>query len=319
MPGIEGDERAVSGERVAGREPPRSGILNIDKPAGLTSHDVVQVLRRASGVRRVGHAGTLDPLATGVLLVCLGSATRVIDDLQAGRKGYRAEVCLGVATTTYDAEGEVVARSDPSRLTDAAIAEAVGAWRGEVQQSPPMFSAVHHDGRRLYDLARQGIEVDRALRPVTVHRLDIVAWSPPTLVLDMEVSKGTYVRALAHDIGQALGVGGHVAALRRTAVGSFVIAEAETLSRVVDAFEEGWWPHVIHPLDAALAHYSAMVVDAACAAAIRLGQQVDGPPPSSPGAPITRAYESGGRFVGLLRWDPLTERWQPDRVFPAAP
>jgi tRNA pseudouridine55 synthase len=315
---FDGDQPTAVDAATAYREPPRSGILNIDKPAGPTSHDVVQVVRRASGQRRVGHAGTLDPLATGVLLVCLGSATRVIDDLQSGRKAYRAEACLGVSTTTYDAEGEVVTTRDPSRVTLPALEEAVAAWRGEVLQAPPMHSAVHHEGRRLYEFARKGIEIERAPRPVTIHRLEIAAWAPPIVTLAMVVSKGTYVRSLVHDIGGALGVGAHLVRLRRTAVGPFSVEDAAPLSRVVDAFVEGWWPQLMHPLDAALAHCPALVVDAAAVAAIRRGQQVDGPEPGARG-PRARAYDEGGGFIGILRWDAVTGRWQPDRVFPPPP
>jgi tRNA pseudouridine55 synthase len=302
-------------------EPPKSGILNIAKPLGMTSHDVVQAVRKASGERRVGHAGTLDPLARGVLVVCLGSATRVIEEVQATRKTYVAIVRLGEATTTYDAEGEVTLHTDPSQLSHVShdqVEAALAAFRGDILQTPPMYSALKHQGRRLYDLARQGIEVERPARPVSVYDLRITDWSLPDVTLTMTVSSGTYVRSIAHDLGSALGVGAHLAGLERTAVGSFTLADAEPLHRVVEAFVDGWWPALLHPLDTALLAYSALIVDDASEAALRNGQQIPGPPPGPTVTHDVRAYHKDGRFIGLLRWDDVSERWQPTRIFPRA-
>ncbi len=296
-------------------QPPKSGILTIDKPRGLTSHDVIQAVRRAARVRRVGHAGTLDPLATGVLVVCLGSATRVIEEIQAAEKHYRTRVRLGIETSTHDAEGEAVESRDPSGLTRKRVEEALDAFRGEILQKPPMYSALKHEGKRLYELARAGIDVEREPRPVTVHQLEMIEWDPPELVLEMTVSKGTYVRAIARDLGRDLGAGGHLVDLRRTAIGRFTIENAEPLERVVEAFEEGWWPRLVSTLDTALLDHPAMIVDPRRETALRQGQQIDGPPPDK-GPALVRAYDQDGMFVGLLRWDALTDRWQPDRVFP---
>jgi tRNA pseudouridine55 synthase len=297
--------------------PPMSGILNVYKPPAMTSHDVVQAVRKASGERRVGHAGTLDPLARGVLVVCLGSATRVIEELQATRKVYIARIRLGTSTTTYDAEGAVVTEADPSGVSRADVEAALEAFRGEILQTPPMYSALKHGGRRLYELARQGIEVERTPRPVTVHELTLTDWSPPEFTLALTVSCGTYIRSIAHDLGAALGVGAHLTELERTAVGPFTAAEAESLVRVVESFGEGWWPQLLHPLDTALLAYAALIVDTAAEQAIRNGQQLDGPPPDDSVTREVRAYNADGLFIGLLRWDEITGRWQPDRVFPA--
>jgi tRNA pseudouridine55 synthase len=302
--------------RATSGEPVKSGILNIDKPDGRTSHDVVQAVRRASGVRRVGHAGTLDPSATGVLVVCIGSATRVIAEIQAGRKAYRARVTLGAATTTYDSTGETVARHDPSGVTRADVEAALAPFRGDILQQPPMYSALKHKGRRLYELAREGVEIEREPRPVTVEHLELIDWDPPDVSLEMTVSRGTYVRSIAHDLGARLGVGGHLSALERTAVGRFTIEEAVRLPRVVEAFVEGWWPSILQPLDAALVDLSAMVIDEADETAIRHGQQVVGPPPGAETTALVRAYDGSGRLVALMRWDDIHARWQPDRVFP---
>lgn len=299
-------------------EPPKSGILNVRKPPGMTSHDVVQAIRKAAGERRVGHAGTLDPLARGVLVVCMGSATRVIEEIQAMTKRYEARVRLGEVTETYDAEGAVVERHDAAGVTRDAVAAALDAFRGTILQTPPMYSAVKHEGQRLYELARQGVEVARQPRPVSVHELTLTDWTPPELTLRMAVSSGTYVRSIAHDLGQALGVGAHLVDLERTAVGLFRVAEAEALYRVVEAFAEGWWPALLHPLDAALLDYAAVVVDDAAESALRNGQQVRGPPPGTDVTAQVRAYNHEGLFVGLLQWDPITACWQPRRMFPKA-
>ena len=264
------------------KPPPKSGILNIDKPAGQTSHDVVAAVRRAAKIRRVGHAGTLDPMATGVLLVCFGTATRVIEELQAGQKAYRATLQFGVETDTYDFEGKVVAEKDASGISRQDVDTALHSYRGEIEQIPPMYSALKHKGKRLYELARQGIEVERPPRQLTVHSLDLVDFDATAgqAVLDMQVSKGFYVRSLAHDMGQDLGVGAHLIALRRTQVGQFTDDDATSLPQIVEAFVENWWPMVTHPLDTALMHYNALVVGAEEEDALRKGQQISMAPSS---------------------------------------
>ncbi|HEX5691816.1 MAG TPA: tRNA pseudouridine(55) synthase TruB, partial [Roseiflexaceae bacterium] len=206
------------------------GFLNIDKPAGPTSHDVVARVRRIARQKRVGHAGTLDPAATGVLVVGLGQATRLIEYVQdATSKRYHSVVFLGATTTTDDAEGEIIARAPLPALDSQAIEAALAAFRGTILQVPPMFSALHHEGRRLHELARAGQIVERAARPVTIEQLHLLDWSPPLLTLDVVCGKGTYIRSLARDVGEALGCGGYLQALRRTAVGTFTVADAVSL------------------------------------------------------------------------------------------
>lgn len=298
---------------------PKSGILNIDKPAGRTSHDIVNAVRRASGERRVGHAGTLDPMATGVLVVCIGSATRVVDDVQAFTKGYRARITLGSATDSYDATGQVTFTGDAARLaaiSRAEVEQALEAFRGEITQVPPMVSALKHEGTRLYELARRGVEVERAARPVTVYSLAVVDWSPPDVTVTLTCSRGTYVRSIAHDLGAALGVGAHLSGLERTQVGPFGIADAAPLVRVVEAFGEGWWQHLLYPLDTALLAYPTIIADDAVAEDMRAGRQFEAAAPATGRPPQVRVYHTGGAFVGMARWDAVTERWQPSRVFP---
>lgn len=214
--------------------PGPDGLCVVDKPVGWTSHDVVAKARRLLGTRRVGHAGTLDPGATGVLLLGVGRATRLLRFLGALPKSYIGEVVLGVETTTLDDEGDVVATHDMAGVTADTVRAAAAGFVGEIEQVPPMVSAVKVGGRRLHELARQGIEVDRPARRVTVHRLDVAPTGDPAVYrVEVDCSAGTYVRTLAADLGAALGGGAHLRRLRRTAVGSFTDAEARSLDDLV--------------------------------------------------------------------------------------
>lgn len=212
-----------------------AGVLVVDKPAGMTSHDVVARVRRALDMRRVGHTGTLDPAATGVLVCAVGRATRLVPVLQAGRKTYAATAVLGVVTDSQDADGEVVATTDASHLTEQGVCEVMNRFIGTIEQVPPMVSAVKVDGTRLHELAREGVEVEREARSVTVHDLVMEDWEPgehPRVSFLVTCSTGTYVRTLAHDIGVRLGVGGSLVSLRRVANGPFTIDRAMTLDEV---------------------------------------------------------------------------------------
>lgn len=203
-----------------------NGLLVVDKPAGWTSHDVVALVRAHTRVRKVGHAGTLDPAATGVLLVLVGRATKLADAWLTVDKEYVTTVTLGVATDSGDAAGRQVATKPVPALTRANIEAALANFRGAITQTPPMVSALKHHGRPLYWWARRGKTVDRAARPVQIHALDVLAWQPPRLTLRIACSKGTYVRTLAEDIAAALDTVGHLAALQRTRVGPYTIAQA---------------------------------------------------------------------------------------------
>ena len=213
------------------------GLVVVDKAAGMTSHDVVARIRRLARTRRVGHGGTLDPMATGVLIIGVGKATRLLTYVIGSGKGYAATIRLGQSTITDDAEGEVVATTPAEQVTDGAIRDGLGALTGEIQQVPSAVSAIKVDGKRAYKRVREGEQVTLAARPVTISRLDLLAIrrpSPEVVDVDVEVvcSSGTYVRAIARDLGAGLGVGGHLTALRRTAVGGFMLAEASTLEEL---------------------------------------------------------------------------------------
>jgi len=210
------------------------GILNLDKPAAWTSHDVVARVRRLAGQRRVGHAGTLDPAATGVLPVLLGRATRLVELIQAGRKTYQATVCLGAATTTDDAEGETIATAPVPTLSCEQVAGVLRRFEGTILQTPPRYSAIKVGGQRAYAVARRGDEPALQPRPVTIDALHLLACDPPTLCLEVHCGSGTYVRALARDLGAALGTLGHLTALVRTRVGPFGLEDAIRLDTLAE-------------------------------------------------------------------------------------
>lgn len=291
-----------------------SGVLNVDKAAGMTSHDVVARVRHLTGQRKVGHAGTLDPMATGVLLLCLGQATRVAEYLMAGRKQYRAVVCLGASTDTYDADGTITQSVESFHVSQDQIADALSAFQGTIQQVPPPYSAIRQKGRRLYELARRGIVVQVPPRKVEVDVIELIAWESPHLTLDVACSPGTYVRSLAHDLGQALGVGGHLAALTRLASGSWRLQAAITLDELQEAVEAGHWIHLLHPLDAALQGFERVDLPADLARRVSQGQSILLDPP--PNTPLARAYAPDDSLVAVLQ--PSSRKpglWRPKKVF----
>jgi tRNA pseudouridine55 synthase len=290
------------------------GILNIDKPQGITSYRVVAVVKRLSGERRVGHAGTLDPLASGVLPLCLGQATRLVEFLADASKTYRAGIELGLTTDTYDASGRVVQRGEPSDIRREQVEKALDSFRGVIRQTPPMYSAIKHRGRKLYELARAGITVDRKSRPVKIHRLDITDFQPPLITAEVECSKGTYIRSLAHDLGQSLGCGAILKSLTRLRYGPFDIKDAVSISRLEEAFGSGYWEHFLHPMDCVLTAWPAVVVDEATEQLIRNGLPVALSLESSDDRRC-RTYTADGDFLGVLRFEPQKGHWHPEKVF----
>lgn len=285
------------------------GILNIDKPQWLSSHDVVARLRRICATRRVGHAGTLDPLATGVLLVCVGRATRLSEYLMGQQKTYEATVRLGQTTNTYDAEGEVVTERPFSHITQSDIEEALQSFRGAIQQIPPIYSALKVNGQPMYKLARAGKEVEAKPRPVTIYALELLDWTPPNLQLRVVCATGTYIRSLAHDIGEQLACGGHITVLRRTAVGEFRVEDAISL----DALTNEMCQDVLFASDQAVIDMPRLDADEAETQALLLGQRI----PSLPGQPkegLVRVYDPAGEFFGILLRE--GDVWRPKKMFP---
>jgi len=301
------------------------GILNLNKPRGPTSHDVVDRVRALTSIRRVGHAGTLDPLASGVLLICIGRATRVSEYLMAGQKVYRACVRLGIATDTYDAQGQIVAEA-PVEVGRAQVDTALTHFRGTITQVPPMYSALKHEGTPLHRLARRGVEGEQLsllkARQVEIFGLELTAWEPPECTLEVVCSPGTYVRALAHDLGEALGCGAHLAGLIRLASGDFRLEDAVTLEKLTQAAAEERWPDLLHRMDAALTHFPALHLDASATRRVCSGQAIPTPPltPTHPeggweGGILARAYGPDGTFLALVAYDPAADAWRPRKVF----
>lgn len=270
------------------------GIVIVDKPAGLTSHTVVARIRRLAGTRKVGHAGTLDPMATGVLVVGLNRATRLLGHLQLADKSYDATILLGASTTTDDAEGEVVSTAPVDGVTAEAIEAAVAGFRGEISQVPSKVSAIKVDGRRAYERVRAGEEVALKARSVTVSRYDVVDVRPGPVGIEVDISvdcsSGTYIRALARDLGAELGVGGHLTALRRTRVGAFDLSVAHTLESLGHSFE---WLPIAEVAAGTFPRYDA---DADQAAAIRTGRPLSG---LKLPAGQTAMFDPTGTFLAL--------------------
>jgi tRNA pseudouridine55 synthase len=275
------------------------GVLVVDKPAGPTSHDVVERVRRVLGVARAGHTGTLDPFATGVLPVCLGKATRLARFLAESDKSYRATVRLGFATTTDDLTGEPLGPRGEAAVAEESVRRACRALTGELRQVPPAFSAKRVEGQRLYDLARRGVAVERPAVPVTVHTLDVVAVEGDRVELEVRCSAGTYVRALARDLGEALGTGAHLAALRRTEAGGFTLQDAVTWGDL----DAGGTADRLVPLARALPQLPAVVVTEEGAAAVRHGRGLERRLvaegfPETPAARV-RVLDTGGHLLAL--------------------
>ena len=303
-----------------------SGILNINKPQGFTSHDVVARVRSLSGQRKVGHTGTLDPLATGVLLVCLGQATRLIEYLQPSLKRYRATIRFGIATDTLDAEGQVVAEHDPSSLNEAQLRQVLPAFMGEIKQIPPIFSALKKNGQPFYKLARAGLPVKVKPRWVTIHALDWVAWQPPDLTLDILCAPGTYIRSLARDLGDAVDTGAHLAGLTRTANGQWLLAEAVSLAeldREVKADPAAWLKY-LHPPDRAVAQLPRVILTAENAVSVKHGRPIEISGFEANSATVNqetnrgllRAYAPNGDFLAILTQAKSNDKlWQPKKVF----
>jgi tRNA pseudouridine55 synthase len=285
------------------------GLLNIHKPKGPTSHDMVARVRRGTKIKKIGHAGTLDPMATGVLVLCIGPATRLSEYVMESTKTYLARLHFGVETDTYDAEGAVIAEN-PAPVSREVIEAALDAFRGDILQVPPMYSAIQKDGRRLYDLARAGIEVEREARPVTIHALDLITWEPPYADLRVQCSPGTYIRSLAYDLGRAVGVGAHLAALERSASGLFTVENAVSWPDLETAMQAGTWQQYLLPPDLALSKALPVHLSADDTTRVWNGMTI----PAEPGdAPLARAYDPAGNLIAVLERRGVY--WKPEKVF----
>jgi len=295
------------------------GILNVIKPPGKTSFDLVALVRRLSGERKVGHSGTLDPAATGVLLLCLGQGTRVVEFMAEATKVYRADIELGVTTDTYDASGKVTQRSDVSLITRERVEEALSCFRGTIAQIPPMYSATKYKGKHLYELARAGIEITRKPKLVHLSRLEFMDWRSPVVTVEVECSTGTYIRSLAYDIGLTLGCGAHLRKLVRLRCGPFDITQAISLPVLEEAFRHGRWLNFLYPVDEVLLDWEAVIVSGANETSIRHGRSLDLGQQEEPCCPRRRcrAYSPAGHLLAVLTWQAEEGKWHPDKVFSA--
>ncbi len=276
-----------------------NGIISIDKPEGWTSQDVTARLRRVFNTRRIGHGGTLDPMATGVLPVFVGRATRGVEFFEHAEKTYEAALRLGVTTDTEDITGTVLEEKDVS-VTEADFLEVLGRFRGEIMQVPPMYSALKVNGRKLYDLARAGKEVERQPRPITIYELECLEFSGNEARLRVRCSKGTYIRTLCKDIGEALGCGGCMAALRRVQAGEYTIGDSVPLDRLLSESEQGMEvEHYLKPVDSMFASFPAITLSPNQTKRVRNGNSFSHS--ASPGK--YRLYSNDGEFLALAQVD----------------
>lgn len=303
------------------------GFINIDKPRGITSFEAVRRVRRAARTKKVGHAGTLDPNATGVLPIAIGEATRLVDELVSAQKRYTAEITFGLETDTYDVEGDTVSEQDASMVTESRLRDALTGFLGEQMQVPPAYSAVKRDGVPAYRAARRGDPLTLEARPVVTYALDVLGFdqtdrSRPVLHLDVRCGKGFYVRSLAHDLGTVLGTGAHLSGLRRTQVGPFLAETAIPLDEAVARLEAGEGSSLLLPPDAVIGDWPAVTLTAE--QAVRVRQGLDASLASSGYVAIdsprrVRAYGPGGTLLALLEPSAVLGAWHPFRVFPPEP
>jgi tRNA pseudouridine55 synthase len=292
------------------------GIVNINKATGMTSHDVVARIRKLLRQKRVGHAGTLDPAASGVLPICVGQGTRVAEYLSESGKAYQAEIIFGVVTDTYDSEGSVIRTGSTVGLSLPRIEAALVSFLGPQMQMPPRYSAIKLQGQPAYKRIRAGEEITLEPRPINITRLEILSWFPPHLTLAIESSKGTYIRSLAYDLGEQLGCGAYLGALIRTRSGPFFLAESITLEQLAEAADTGAIQEYLFPPDRVLQDYPALRLDEATAERVLHGNAFHYNLEAISTTPkLARVYNQEGQFVAIADWDADTGMWQPKKVF----
>jgi tRNA pseudouridine55 synthase len=294
-----------------------SGILVVDKPVGLTSHDVVEIIRRGTNIRRAGHTGTLDPRASGVLVVLVGPAVRLSEFVSASDKRYQAILRLGSTTDTFDAEGRFTQQpSAPVNVTEEQFEEVLKRFIGEIEQVPPPYSAVKVHGRKAYEMAREGEEVSLEPRKIQVHHLEVLEWALPEVVIDVHCSSGTYVRSLANDVGATLGCGAYLVGLRRTKSGRFSLREAIPLRKLQEAFTAGNWAQYLIPAAEALAEWPGVELNADEVEEVKHGHRVKAAADAQPG--LVRGVSMAGELIAIMNLaaaEDGTPEWQPKKVF----
>ena len=291
-----------------------NGILIVDKPAGMTSHDVVSKVRRVARQKKVGHAGTLDPMATGVLVLALGQATRTIEYLTLQDKIYEAVVQLGAVTDTYDAEGKVVRQHEGALPTREQVEASLSRFRGDILQKPPIFSAIKKGGEALYKKARRGEQIEIQARPLTIYDLTLTEWQPSELSLHVHCSKGTYIRSLAYDIGEDLTVGAYLKQLRRTASGLFTLANAHSLATVISATPDEL-EALLFPVGTGLDALPSFVADERVKKELSYGRALPRHVYTKVNnEQLVRAIDQTGTLIAILGWN-AQKGWQTKKVF----
>ena len=295
-----------------------SGVLVVDKPVGMTSHDVVQAVRNGTSLRRAGHTGTLDPRASGVLVILVGPAVRLSEYVSASDKRYQAIVRMGGKTDTFDADGKFT--QDTQEIVDVTeeqFEEVLKTFVGEIEQTPPPYSAVKVQGRKAYEMARKGEEVKLEPRTITVHHLEVLEWAPPEVVIDVHCSSGTYVRSLANDLGEKLGCGGYLVGLRRTKSGRFSLRDAVPLRKLQEAFDAGNWYQYLIPAAEALGDWPSIELSPDDVEGVRHGHRVTAEADAEIGSRV-RGVSTQGELVALMECvegDDGVLAWQPKKVF----
>jgi len=301
------------------------GVLPIHKPAGYTSHDIVAIVRRMLQERRIGHTGTLDPEVTGVLTLCVGRATRLVEILQELPKMYEAELTFGYATDTEDASGQITSQVEHVEITESQVEKELQRFIGPIEQIPPMYSAVKQDGKRLYELARKGLEVERKPRSVLIHNLDLLEFIPdssrPRIRFRVRCSKGTYIRTLCVDIGKALGYPSVMSQLIRTETSGITLDVCYRLDELSALKETGKLQHIFIPTDQAIQHLPAITIDSESAFKAMNGQtltdliEIPSPADASESPFQVRVYDSANRFIGVFYYDLSKHQLIPDKIF----
>ncbi|HOJ00558.1 MAG TPA: tRNA pseudouridine(55) synthase TruB [Anaerolineaceae bacterium] len=288
-----------------------SGVLVVDKPIGMTSHDVVQIIRNGTRIKRAGHTGTLDPRASGVLVILLGPAVRLSEYVSAEDKQYHAVIQLGKKTDTFDEEGAVTGTS-PVDITAEQFEEALKSFIGEIEQVPPPYSAVKVNGRKAYEFAREGEDVELEPRIIQVYNLELLEWDPPQALVDVHCSSGTYVRSLANDLGEKLGCGAMLAGLRRTKSGKFTLKDATPLRKLSEAFQDGTWYKYLIPAADALGEWPTIYLTAEEVELVQHGHRIRR---DEKIGDMARAITEQGELVALMQYDEESGEYQPKKVF----
>jgi tRNA pseudouridine55 synthase len=291
------------------------GILNVNKPAGWTSFDVVARLRKLSGEKRVGHAGTLDPMATGVLPICFGQATRTVEYLMTSPKEYLAVIELGASTDTYDGEGTITRHGDISGISLLHVEETLKSFEGIIEQIPPVYSALKHHGKRYCDLARAGHFVHPLPRSVNIEKVELLKFINPILEIRIRCKQGTYIRSIANDLGEKLSCGAYLKNLARSSYGPFSLENSFELDAVEQAIINGTWHNLLSPLDLTMAYCPIVVLNTMQSQKIIKGLDIEVSSESDSPCQLCRAYDSQQRFIAVLKFCGDSGLWHPEKVF----